>query len=121
MRKIYALSTIVLLTAIMLVGCNQTPDNPSNSDAEPTTSTQTVAFANFKCPIMGGKPKAELTTQYESRTIGFCCDGCPEKWAALSDEEKAEKFATVSHKANDAHSGHGEHDDHANHDHGDNS
>jgi hypothetical protein len=42
---------------------------------------------------MGGKPIADLTTQYDGETIGFCCEGCPEKWAALPAEEKAEKFA----------------------------
>ena len=45
---------------------------------------------------MGGKPKIELPAQYNGGTLGFCCEGCPEKWAALSEQEQAEKFASAN-------------------------
>ena len=100
MRRFYVLSTVLLLSAAVLVGCNQSSnDNTATTEPSTTAETQTVEFANVKCPIMGGKPSAELTAQYEGKTIGFCCDGCPEKWAALPDDEKAEKFAAVSGNA----------------------
>lgn len=108
MRYFATSAALLLLVSATLVGCaesDQTATAPSVTD--PVEATP-VSFANSKCPIMGGKPTEELTVQYDGKTIGFCCDGCPEKWAALSDEEKAEKFAKV-----DAHAGH----DHAGHDH----
>ncbi|MDF1840424.1 MAG: hypothetical protein P1U77_03255 [Rubripirellula sp.] len=66
---------------------------------------------------MGGKPTAELTAEYNGQTIGFCCDGCPQGWAKLTDEEKEEKFTLVSVATNGDHD-HGDHD-HGDHDHGD--
>ena len=54
-----------------------------------------VEFANEKCPMLEGKPLERLTTEYKGMTIGFCCEGCPEKWAALSDAEKAARFEKV--------------------------
>ncbi len=108
MRKFFLSSSIALLFAISFTGC--TPQSATDADAgSATTAASAVQFANAKCPIMGGKPTAELIAQYDGQTIGFCCEGCPEKWAALSPEEQAEKFAAVRV----------EHDDHAGHDHGD--
>ena len=121
MRRIYALSTLMLLTAAVLLGCNQSA-NDTTATTEPETSAEsTIQFANAKCPIMGGKPKSELTAEYEGQTIGFCCEGCPEKWAALPDDEKAEKFAKASHDAADSGMNHEGHEGHDNHDHGDHS
>ncbi|MEM6468006.1 MAG: hypothetical protein AAF802_00450 [Planctomycetota bacterium] len=58
-------------------------------------ASSSVEFANEKCPMLEGKPLERLTTDYKGMTIGFCCEGCPEKWAALSDEEKAARFEKV--------------------------
>ncbi len=49
--------------------------------------------ANAKCPIMGGKidpanVKPELTRQFKSQTIAFCCAGCPLKWDKMDDTQK---------------------------------
>ena len=114
MRQFYLLSATLFLTAAVLIGCNESLDA---SPTKPETSASTeaieeVQFANARCPIMGGKPNAGLTAQYDGKTIGFCCDGCQQKWAALSDEEKAEKFAKVSHDAAGNKAGHEGHDDH---------
>lgn len=125
MHRLYLFSTTLLLTAVVFVGCNETP-NATTAAPETTNAAsiksdaQTIQFANAKCPIMGGKPKAELTAQYKGKTIGFCCEGCPEKWAAFTEEEKAEKFDKVSHETADSgmnHDGHETHDEHAHGDH----
>jgi hypothetical protein len=92
----------VAIAAVIAAGCNQSTEvmDPSASDRSLPESPSpaevtTVSFANAKCPIMGGNPTGELTTDYQGMTIGFCCEGCPEKWAELSDEQQAEKFAKV--------------------------
>ena len=119
MRFFIGTAALLLLMSAAIVGCSEPSDTASTpAIADPAVSESveatTVAFANTKCPIMGGTPTAELTVDYDGKTIGFCCDGCPEKWAELSDDAKAEKFAKV-----DAHAGH----DHAggDHDHSDHS
>ena len=88
MRYIYFSAALLLFFGTALVGCNK----PAETVTDPMETTA-VVFANTKCPIMGGKPSEKLTVEYQGKTIGFCCDGCPEKWAALSDTEKADRFA----------------------------
>ncbi|TWU50654.1 hypothetical protein Poly51_39470 [Rubripirellula tenax] len=101
MRYFISSSAALLLVIAAVAGCSKSASTATTSPAPEGAEVTPVSFANTKCPIMGGKPSAELTTQYDGKTIGFCCDGCPEKWAALSDKDKADKFAKV-----DAHSGH---------------
>ena len=116
----------VAIAAVIAVGCNQSTEVTTPSASDPSlpespspAEVTTVNFANAKCPIMGGKPTADLIAEYQGMTIGFCCEGCPEKWAELSEEQKAEKFAKV-HVADAGDSAeehdHGEHD-HGEHDH----
>ncbi|WP_164104497.1 hypothetical protein [Candidatus Laterigemmans baculatus] len=112
--RTFSFSVLALLTATTLglsvVGCG-TLETPTASEAETDAADVTmVSFANKSCPIMGGDLDTELTRQWNGKTVGFCCDGCPEDWDALSEEEKAEKFAEASEAE-----GH----DHGDHDHGD--
>ncbi len=58
---------------------------------------ETAQFANAKCPIMGSvinpeKVTADLIKEFKGQKVAFCCAGCPDKWDALSDEDKATKL-----------------------------
>jgi len=51
------------------------------------------AFANTKCPIMGGaidpaKVPESLTRVYKGKEIAFCCAMCPGQWDKLTDAQK---------------------------------
>ncbi len=95
--RIYLYTTSISFSIALLVGCNRSSE--STAESSPTESSAKVTavdFANEKCPIMGGKPKSDLIAQYNGKTIGFCCEGCPEKWAALSEPERIEKFSLVN-------------------------
>lgn len=87
------------LLVISAVGCNQsTTSSPAVDSTQSVTATTTSD--NQFCPIMGGKVSEDGgTVAWDGKTIGFCCDGCDEKWQALSDDEKAEKFAAAQAKA----------------------
>lgn len=103
--------SLALLAAV--VGCNQSaPTTTSDDSSQPANST-TVAV-NTHCPIMGGKVSQEArTVEWNGKTIGFCCDGCDEKFMALSDDDKSEKLAAAQAKSegNTGHEGH-QNDDH---------
>lgn len=95
MRTYFFVSFIACSVAI-LIGCNRSSESTAEtSPTEDLVELTSVEFANSKCPIIGGKPKSDLIAQYNGHTIGFCCEGCPEKWAALSEPEQADKFATA--------------------------
>lgn len=101
--RYYVFSAVALLfIPTILVGCDQPSVTVADPVAESTSDSSAaaveataVSFANAKCPIMGGKPTVELITEYDGKTIGFCCEGCPEKWSELDDETKVETFAKV--------------------------
>jgi len=91
MKRINTLKIGGLLAALAIAAILPTSvlaDSPSKASSK-------IEFANEKCPMLEGKPLERLTTEYKGMTIGFCCEGCPEKWAALSDEEKATRFEKV--------------------------
>ena len=116
MRSMFSIvSTVSFAAAVLLsAGCqpagNSAPTSNVPTATDASSEVTLVEFTNRKCPIMGGKPTTELTTQYEGGTIGFCCDGCPQKWASLSDEQRAEKFSSVAVES-DATSNHDHSDD----------
>ncbi|MGD9715185.1 MAG: hypothetical protein AB7V46_24485 [Thermomicrobiales bacterium] len=91
-----AKSCLVLTISVFCLGCNQAADDATSGDDSPTSQSSATAD-NANCPIMGGEVTAEGgTVSWNGQTIGFCCEGCSEKWAALSDEEKAEALAETN-------------------------
>ena len=100
--RTYSVVSFIALSITLLVGCDRSSEpTAENSPVGDHFEAKTVEFSNAKCPIMGGKPKSELTAQYNGGTIGFCCEGCPEKWALLSEQEQAEKFVSANENPGD--------------------
>jgi hypothetical protein len=63
-------------------------------------SAAPVAFANTKCPIMGGaidpaKVPESLTRVYKDQKVAFCCAMCPGQWDKLTDAQKDAKLQAV--------------------------
>ena len=70
--------------ALKLASASEKPGEVPQADQQPI---------NAKCPIMGGKAKATVSTTWHKSMIGFCCPPCIAKWNALSEREKATKLA----------------------------
>ena len=99
------------LSSVLLVGCTE----------------QT----NTHCPIMGGKIDGKTSTDWNGKTVGFCCPPCVDEWAEMTDEERQEALDEAAAEDHDEHGDHdhgdhehadGDHDEHADHgdhDHGD--
>ncbi len=86
---------ILLLTVLVLAVCSLAIVGGCKKE-EPAPDV--VTYANTKCPIMGSviKPEkvtADLVKDFKGEKVALCCAGCPAKWDALSDEEKATKLA----------------------------
>ena len=75
----------VSLACIALAGCA----------SENKTAAAGAAPANSKCPITGKAVDNTKTVAYKGKTVGFCCGGCPDKWAKLSDADKDAKLAAA--------------------------
>ncbi len=91
-KQILALTVLVLAVCSLAIlgGCKKEEPAPTEGDV--------VTYANTKCPVMGSviKPEkvtADLTKDFNGEKVALCCAGCPDKWDALSDEEKATKLA----------------------------
>lgn len=71
------------LFAAAMIGCT----------AEAEMGPQT---ANALCPQMGSEVTAEGgTVEWNGMTIGFCCEGCPQKFEALDDAGKTAALKEV--------------------------
>lgn len=93
---------VSLLSFVAFAGCNP-PATTDTGNADPPAVATTDTY-NQVCPIMGGEVTAEGgTVEWDGKTIGFCCDGCDEKWEALSEDEKAEKLAAAQADAEGEH------------------
>ena len=104
-KGILALMVVVGFGLVMFAGCSKdepaatsTADHVHDHDADGNhAETATAQFANTKCTIMGNvinpeKVTADLIKEYKGQKVALCCAGCPEKWDALSDEDKAAKL-----------------------------
>ena len=84
-------TALIGLFVCALVACT------TSESSEPAETT--VATVNTQCPMMGKPVAAEGgTADYHGQTIGFCCGGCSDDFAALSDVEKVAKLASVDVK-----------------------
>ncbi len=87
---------ILVLTVLVLAVCSLAILGGCKKEPAPTEGN-VVTYANTKCPIMGSvidpaKVTDDLVTDFDGEKVAFCCAGCPDKWDALSDEEKATKL-----------------------------
>ena len=105
-KGLLVLMVVVGVGLFMFAGCSK--DEPAASsttahdehdghDHAAHTEEATAKFVNSKCPIMGNvinpeKVTESLIKEYKDQKVAFCCAGCPEKWDALSDEDKAAKL-----------------------------
>ena len=82
----------VLITgaAIAFVGC----ESDDSGDMATTQASASMGAINDSCPIMGGDidPAAALA-DFGGAKVGFCCDGCINKWNAWSDTQKRDFVA----------------------------
>lgn len=70
---------VLSLSALLFTACSE-----AQAAVEPV---------NENCPMMGEPiDVSEGTLEWDGHQIGFCCGGCNEKFAALSDEEKVAKL-----------------------------
>ncbi|MCG3181437.1 MAG: hypothetical protein BIFFINMI_03831 [Phycisphaerae bacterium] len=89
-------STLILagIVTFTAAGCAQSaPTAAASQQSTVPQATETQTPANARCPMMGGSVHASAgTRQFEGKTVGFCCPGCPAKWDQLTDAQKKAKL-----------------------------
>lgn len=79
---------IVVCGVVALAGCKSDGSEPA------TTSGVAMGAINDKCPIMGGDVDPTATmADFDGTKIGFCCDGCINKWNTWSYAQKKQFVA----------------------------
>ena len=98
-----SLSALILALGLMVstVGCdNGSKAAPTNTTTTKTDTNENEMAVNTICPIMGNEVDPDAATvEFKGQTVGFCCEGCDEKWNKLSDEEKEQELAEAKKKA----------------------
>lgn len=84
------------LAALALTGCKSNEECRDCDNANTGAPAATMgAASNTTCPISGEPVSADIkTVSFNGKEIGFCCNGCVAKFAALSDADKAAKLGT---------------------------
>lgn len=99
------IKSLALVSLVSLVaGCASCKDGCDCDDCmEEGATALNSKPVNTVCPIgkeaLGATPAAFTT--YDGSTVGFCCAGCVEEFAAW-DEEKKAAFVTAAREGNDA-------------------
>ena len=79
----------VLIVGVALVGCES-----DGSDDATTQAAVSMGAVNDTCPIMGSAVDPEAASAaFEGATVGFCCDGCVNKWNTWSYAQKRDYVA----------------------------
>lgn len=60
---------------------------------------QPAKIINKTCPVSGKAVNPAATVEFQGKTVGFCCNGCPAKWASKPDAEKVAYLATFAELA----------------------
>ena len=94
-RKLFGKS-ILGFGILAVAGCGAPPTD-AVSDAQAPEGGQ-IVLANMICPIMGGNADEKVITDWNEKTIGFCCAECIPKWNKLTDEQKGQKLAEARTK-----------------------
>ncbi|MFH5803077.1 hypothetical protein [Alienimonas sp. DA493] len=91
------LSLPVAALAALAVGCavESAPDAVDEVTATDAPAATPVAIVNETCPLMGGDVDPAVTTEWNGRTVGFCCAQCIPEWKELSEEQKAANLAAA--------------------------
>lgn len=86
------IAAVVLAGAgvLMLAGCASQSKSQAHAGAKPV---------NAVCPVGGHAVDATATTvEYKGQAVGFCCDDCAPKWAAMTDAQKDKALAKAMAK-----------------------
>ena len=83
-------AVLITCAAIAFVGC----ESDGSDDMATTQASASMGAINDSCPIMGGDidPNATMA-DFGGTKVGFCCNGCINKWNAWSDAQKRDYVA----------------------------
>lgn len=83
MKKI---AIVLFSAAVLSLGACNSAETTEKAAAAP-------GMINSKCPYSGGTASDKMTSQFEGKTVGFCCAGCKAKFDAADAKVKAEMVA----------------------------
>jgi hypothetical protein len=93
-------SLFVGLACVFVGICGCSSDKSADAGEAPAgTPATTTAAENTKCPFSGNPVNAGAkTVAFQGHSVGFCCNGCSEKFAKMTDAEKASTWSKVAAK-----------------------
>jgi hypothetical protein len=94
------LAGLGMVAAALSLGACKSDDNMDNGHA--SAAATKVTTVNTVCPIEGGSFKqgsrdVSETRTWKGKTIGFCCEDCPEAFDKMSPADKDKVLAMAEH------------------------
>ncbi|OHB58322.1 MAG: hypothetical protein A2Y07_08450 [Planctomycetes bacterium GWF2_50_10] len=76
----YALLSLAVCLLAFAGGCKK--DNTVESKQKEANSAAAAQGEQTICPVMGGKIDKNVKTEYQGKTVYFCCSGCIDTFKA---------------------------------------
>jgi len=67
-------SMLLILVAVLMAAFTASAQTPATATSTAAPALIDVRYA--ECPLMGGKPLADVTAIHEGKIYHFCCPGC---------------------------------------------
>jgi len=76
----YTILTVIVCLLAFASGCKKA----NTIQAQPTEANSTAAAQGEQttCPVMGGPIDKNVKTEYQGKTVYFCCPGCVDTFKA---------------------------------------
>lgn len=71
----------LLACGLLFTGCH-------NNKAKTTATSASPSVMNTKCPFSSELVTEGITSDWNGKTVGFCCNGCKGKWDKLDDAKR---------------------------------
>lgn len=83
-----SMTFVAAIASLALLGaCESSPK---------ATTASASAPINTKCPVGGEAIDSTVTTSYNGKTVGFCCNSCKGKWDKMTAEKQSAALAAVT-------------------------
>ena len=99
MKKLFnimIMSVVVLFVASFSASACESCGCSGDKAVKKVSENKTI---NKVCPIMGKPVNRSINSEYDGKTIGFCCQGCKDTFDKSSDAEKKKTIDKIEKKS----------------------
>ncbi|MBY0307922.1 MAG: hypothetical protein K2Q09_04190 [Phycisphaerales bacterium] len=91
MKTTRIMAVVAIVASAGLGACNNNKDATDSMKMEAKGGP-----VNTTCPVSGKQAKGDVTTQWDGKTVAFCCGGCKGKFEKMDHTQQASAVAKAN-------------------------